>query len=169
MRIHLAPNASSVGSESEFSGNFTLAKYIRGQSGAELERRIGYGPGRLAAGYWLLFALERPTADNFQFGGYTYFSGARIGHPSLGDSRPSVETGLETGLGGNPSLVAVKKKHVEQVQLFGPDRLAKIIPVAAGQEYPVGSGIYQCNVPHPIRCKVAAFVGPGAVYQGDYR
>src|SRR4051794_4070052 len=133
MRVHLSPNASSVGTEGGFSGNFTLAKYIRRQDSAKLEKRIGYGPGRLANGYWLVFALEKPSPDNFEFGGYTYFSGARIGHPSLGDSRPTVEASLKADVGGDPRLVALKRKHVEGLQLFGYDRLAKLIPVAPGQ------------------------------------
>lgn len=168
MSFHLAPNISSVGTEGEFRGNFTLAKYLRGQSAEELERRIGYGHGRLASGYWLLFALEKPPPEHFQFGGYTYFSGARIGHPALGDSRSTIDASLKEDFGSDSALQAAKIRHVERLQLFGPDRLAKIIPVAAGQEYPVGSGIYQCNISHPLRCKVAAFVSPGETYQGKY-
>jgi hypothetical protein len=168
MRISLAPNISSVGTEGTFSGNFTLAKYLRGQSSGELERRIGYQPGRLSKGYWLLFALERPAPDHFEFGGYTYFSGARIGHPALGHSRPAVEQSLGASLGGDANLSAAKKRHVESLQLFGPDRLAKIVPLAAGQEYPVGSGIYQCNITIPLRCKVVAFINPGESYRGNY-
>jgi hypothetical protein len=60
LAIHLTLNASSVGVEDYFSGNFTQAKFLRGQDAAELEKRIGYGSGRLASGYWLLFALENP-------------------------------------------------------------------------------------------------------------
>jgi hypothetical protein len=135
-----------------------------------LERRIGYGPGRLAEGWWLLFALEKPAKEHFEFGGYTHFSGARIGDPRLGDARVSVESSLTEEFGGEQALIGAKAAHIERLQLFGPDRLAKVIPVAAGAQYPVGSGIYQCNVKPsgPIRCRVAAFVPPGGTYTGDY-
>ena len=67
MPAPLAPDASSVGTVDRFSGNFTKALYLRSQSAGELERRLGYGPGRLSRGWWLLFALERPAPDNFEF------------------------------------------------------------------------------------------------------
>lgn len=66
-------------------------------------------------------------------------------------------------------MLKLKSKHIEGIQLFGYDRLAKIIPVAAGREYSVGSGIYQCTIRRPIRCKVAVFAALGEAYQGDYR
>lgn len=169
MDMRLAPNASSVGVRDRFAGNFTKAIYLRSQPSAELERRIGYGAGRLAQGWWLLFALEKPTAANFQFGGYTHFSGGRIGHPSLGDSRPAVEDSLKATYGGDAALMAQRTASIAALQLAGPDRLAKVIPVARGMDYPAGTGIYQCNIgPEPILCIVAAFVPPGQTYTGMY-
>jgi len=164
----LAPDTSSVGVVDRFSGNFTKALYLRSQPSDELERRLGYGPGRLASGWWLLFALEKPLPDNFEFGGYTHFSGSRIGPPGMGGSRPHVEQELARDLGGPAQVRALKVKHIAGLQLSGPERLAKVVPVARGSDYPVGSGIYQCNVPYPIRCKVAAFVGPRETYLGLY-
>jgi hypothetical protein len=169
MAMPLAPNATSVGLRDKFSGNFTKALYLRSQSSNELERRIGYGSGRLAKGWWLLFALEKPSPANFQFGGYTHFSGARIGPPSLGNARPTVEESLKETLGGNAALMAQRTASLAALQLTGPERLAKIIPVAGGADYPVGTGIYQCNVgPGAILCVVAAFIPPGGMYTGMY-
>jgi hypothetical protein len=170
MRVQLTPHQSSVGTEAKFFGNFTQAKYLRSQTAQELERRIGYGPRRLAEGWWLLFALEKPDPLHFEFGGYTYFSGARIGDPRLGAARETVDASLKEDLGGDAHLLEVKKRHIEGMTLVGYDRLAKVIPVAAGSEYPIGSGIYQCNVKESgaIKCRVAAFLAPGAIYTGNY-
>jgi hypothetical protein len=166
---HLVPNASSVGIIDQFNGNFTKALYLRTQSSAELERRLGYGTGRLAKGWWLLFALDRPTPGSFEFGGYTYFSGSRIGDPGLASHRPHVEDDLLKNFGGAAGMAAAKARHIAGLELGGPNRLAKVIPVAPGSDYPVGTGIYQCNVTTPpIRCKVAAYVPPGSVYLGNY-
>lgn len=164
----LAPDQSSVGTVDDFKGNFTKAMYLRSQPGGELERRLGYGPGRLSQGWWLLFALVKPTPDNFEFGGYTHFSGARIGHPSLGNARPAVEEELQRNLGGPAQVLAAKASHIAKLQTIGYERLAKVLPIAPGADYPVGSGIYQCNIPRPILCKVAAFVAPGGTYLGMY-
>jgi hypothetical protein len=65
-------------------------------------------------------------------------------------------------------LLAHKGRHVAALKIDGPDRLAKVVPVASGADYPAGTGIYQCNIPRPISCKVAAFVGPGQTYLGHY-
>jgi hypothetical protein len=164
----LVPNVSSVGVIGQFKGNFTKALYLRSHNAAEVERRLGYGHGRLAPGWWLLFALDRPSPDNFEFGGYTHFSGSRVGNPALGSARPHVEDDLVRTFGGQAGLAAAKARHVAALELTGPNRLAKVIPVSSGAEYPVGAGVYQCNITAPIRCKVAAFVPPGGAYRGDY-
>jgi hypothetical protein len=58
---------------------------------------------------------------------------------------------------------------VESLELSGANRLAKVIPVARGNDYPVGSGIFQCNIgPDPVLCVVADFIGPGGTYTGMY-
>ena len=168
MAANLMPNASSVGTIDTFKGNFTKALYLRGQNAAELERRLGYGAGRLSQGWWLIFALEKPPSSGFEFGGYTHFSGSRIGAPALGAARPHVQDELAKHLGGPAGVANAKAGHVANLEISGPNRLAKVIPVASGNDYPVGSGIYQCNVSMPIRCKVAAFVPPGGSYMGNY-
>src|SRR5690242_16456649 len=161
---HLVPNASSVGTIDFFQGYFTKAVYLRGQSSAELEHRLGYGPGRLADGWWLLFALDRPPSAKFEFGGYTMFSDSRIGDPGLGRARPHVQDELVKDLGGAANVEKAKERHVAALELTGSNRLARVIPVKKGNDYPAGSGIYQCNVTIPIRCKVAAYIPPGGKY-----
>jgi hypothetical protein len=142
--------------------------YLRSQPGGELERRLGYGPGRLSRGWWLLFALVKPRPDNFEFGGYTHFSGARIGHPGLGNARPTVEEELQRDFGGPAQVLAAKAAYIARLQTIGHERLAKVLPVAPGADYPVGSGVYQCNIPRPIPCRVTAFIAPGETYLGMY-
>jgi hypothetical protein len=164
----LVPDATSVGVEDKFQGNFTKAFYLRAKKGDELEKLIGYGAGRLAKGWWLLFALEKPLAVDFQFGGYNHFSGSRIGHPSLGEARPTVDESLAKELGGEVGLRKKKVSHIAALEISGPQRLAKVLPVAAGADYPVGPGIYQCNITKPILCEVAAFIPPGGEYVGQY-
>ncbi|MBA2919518.1 hypothetical protein GON01_10695 [Sphingomonas sp. MAH-20] len=166
---NLKPDRSSIGVTDRFKGNFTKALYLRSIAPQELEQRLGYEAGRLREGWWLLFALEKPDFSNFEFGGYTYFSGSRIGDPKLGNGRPTVESELEKDLGGPAAVVNAKKAHLVGLRTVGHDRLAKVIPVASGTDYPVGKGIYQCNVPNPIRCEVASFVPPGGMYVGNYK
>ena len=168
--IDLRPSSddSSVGVLGGGSGNFTEALYLRSQSAGEIEQRLGFGPGRLSRGWWLVFALEKPLPDNFDFGGYTDFSGGRIGHPRVGGSRPKVEEELEQDLGGPAQVLAARARRIATLQITRADRVAKVAPVAAGSDYPVGSGFPQFNIPHAIKCKVAAFIAPGETYLGMY-
>ena len=57
------------------TGFFTKALFLRAQPAAELERRLGYAAGRLAAGWWLLFLEQMPMAADFEFMGYSQMSG----------------------------------------------------------------------------------------------
>jgi hypothetical protein len=169
MAMPLKPDATSVGIQDTFSGNFTRALYLRSQPSLELDNRLGYAPGTLSQGWWLLFALEKPDPTNFEFGGYTYFSGGRIGMPKPGVERVRVEDDLAVTLGSSEAVARRKADHIANfLTLSGSDRLAKVRPVARPTDYPPGTGIYQCNIPRPILCVVAKFVGPGETYQGMY-
>ncbi len=163
----LAPDQRSVGETRFIRGNFTQAMYLRSQPSQALEDRLGYNRGTLAKGWWLVFAIDKPDPSNFEFGGYTYFSGGRIGPPSLGDTRTTVETSLASQLGKN--LDGQRRSHVTNfLRIQGHLRLAKVISVTKPTEFPMGTGIYQCNIRDPIRCRVAAFVEPGQIYTGMY-
>ena len=65
-------------------------------------------------------------------------------------------------------MLAAEAAHIARLQITGPDRLAKVLPVAAGADYPVGAGFDLCNIPRAIKCKVAAFIAPGETYLGMY-
>ena len=150
-------------------GFFTQAHYLRGQTSAEVERRLGYGPGRLSQGWYLLFILNMPDVEDFEFRGYTHFSGGVVqGHLS---SPPDKRTAEERVRKSGVDVIRSKQKVIREVfTLQGPHRLAKVIPVRYGTDYPPGSGIPQWELREgrEKRFKVAALVGPGQVYNGNY-
>ena len=63
-------------------------------------------------------------------------------------------------------MLAAEAAYIARLQITGHERLAKVLPVGPGADYPVGSGIYQCNIPRPLQCAVAAFIAPGETYLG---
>ena len=65
-------------------------------------------------------------------------------------------------------MLAAEAAHIARLQITGHERLVKVLPVGPGADYPVGAGIYQCNIPRPIQCAVAAFIAPGETYLGMY-
>jgi hypothetical protein len=138
------------------TGFFTKARFLRRQPASELERRLGYAPGRLAKGWWLLFLEQMPTPDDFEFMGYSYMSGGvSQGHVRPG---PTAEQELKAG-------------KYDVFRLAGPDRLAKVVPIggeSGSMPYPPGSGFPQWKLIQPLPFGVWGSVGPGQVYSGDY-
>ena len=63
-------------------------------------------------------------------------------------------------------MLATKAAHIARLQIAGHERRAKVLPVGPSADYPVGVGIYQCNIPRPLQCAVAAFIAPGETYLG---
>ncbi len=157
----------AVGQRDYFHGFITKALFIRGRSQEELEQNLGYGSRRLAGGYWLLFAEKLPTADDFEFAGYTHFSGGKPeGHKF--PAALSVEQRLAEEIG---SLRNIKERIVRDVfRISGPERIAKIIPVDSGRDYPPGAGIPQWKLKYPgIVFRVITKIDVGERYMGDYK
>jgi hypothetical protein len=148
-------------------GFFTKARFLRQQSAAELERRLGYAQGRLSMGWWLLFLEEMPTPKDFEFMGYTYMSGGVIqGHLRPG---PTAEQRLKNA---KYDVFGLKRRSIVQTfRLFGPDRLARVVPIAGESgpmPYPPGSGFPQWTLTRPLLFRAWGSIGPGQIYSGDY-
>ncbi len=162
------------------SGYFTKGLYLRSQPEAEVERRIGYRPGRLRQGWWLMFLIEMPTVDQFEYRGYSHLSDGKIeGHLPQNRHAPTTEDRLRASganLTGTPYQVrGLKQNTIAGVfRLAGPERIAKVLPVAPAQgdpnipDYPPGNGFPQFALTQPLRWVAAAFVSPGQAYLGAY-
>ena len=91
-----------------------------------------------------------------------------VADPSSIGTVDRFEQELERHLCGAAQVQGYRGRHVAGLKLGGWERPAKVLPVARGADYPVGSGIYQCNIPRPITCTVAAFLALGGMYLGNY-
>lgn len=161
------PLALSPGQSIAMAGFFTKARFLRGQPAVELEKRLGYAQGRLASGWWLLFLEQMPTPNDFEFMGYSHMSGG----VAQGHLRPGA-TAEQQLKAGKFDVFGMKRRTILQTfRLSGPDRLAKVVPFADQSglmPYPPGSGFPQWKLVQPLTFKVAAEIGPGHVYSGDY-
>jgi hypothetical protein len=159
-----------VGDIVRLGGYYTKARFFRGVSATEIERRIGYHSGRLARGWYLLFLLDPLQFSDFEVRGYSQMSGGvPQGHlPNPPDRRNSEQRLRAEGY----DLDRIKKETVtDTFCLRGADRLAKVIPFAGEfgeNDYPPGSGIPQWTLTTIKQFKVAAFVNAGDKYMGDY-
>jgi hypothetical protein len=157
----------TVGGRVTRQGFITRALVLRGKTADRLEAELGYGPGRLADGWWLLFLLQKPSAEQFEYAGYTHMSDGRFeGHLAApADPRTAEQHLRDDGM----DLAGLKRRTIENTfRVIGPERLAKVVPVREGSEYPAGLGQPQWRLVMPMEFAVAAFVGPGQIYQGLY-
>lgn len=126
----------------------------------ELERRIGYGPGLLRLGWYVLLMVERtPQPDEFELGGYSHFSGSQIrGHSA--NPGPHVEKSLQADA---VDVMRSRALSAANFTLTGPTRLAKVVPVIKTGTYwhPDPNPIPQWRLTAPMKFVVSAFY-PGA-------
>lgn len=157
----------TVGMPVHRKGFVTRASILRGKPADRLEQELGYQPGRLADGWHLLFLLRKPTADEFEYRGYTQMSGGvAMGHLATPPDPRNAEQRLRDD---GVDVAALKARTIATVfTLQGPDRLAKLVPVRPGHEYPPGLGQPQWEMTVPLPFTVAAFVSKGGMYSGGY-
>ena len=159
----------AVGGLVDMGGFFTKALYLRGVSAAELERRLGYHPGRLKDGWWLLFMETVPSMMEFRFKGYSQMSGGVAqGHlPGRANGSDAQDRLYNQGM----DVDRLKQKVIRDTfTVIGANRLAKVVPVMRQGTYPAGTGIPQWELERGVEkpFHVAAFIGPAGVYSGDY-
>jgi hypothetical protein len=167
------PFPKAAGERQDLDGFFTTARYLRGVPPAQIELRLGYRAGRLRLGFWLMFLTRKPTAAEFEFRAYSHMSGGiEEGHKPENANNPTAEDRLRQG---GYDLARLKERIIrETFQLAGPDRLAKVRPIAPAHgekdvpDYPQGRGVPQWTLTVPLPWVAVAFVAPGATYTGMY-
>lgn len=170
---------AAPGRSFEARGFFTQARYLRGQPPDEIERRLGYRPGRLRQGYWLLYLTRLPTVGEFGLRGYSHLSGGvEQGHLPESAGKPHAEARLAAE---GFDVETLKRNALnEAFTLSGERRLAKILPLAPEgpvhgdgrdakePEYPPGSGIPQWVLTELLPWRAVALVAPGDSHRGSY-
>ncbi|MEM9870543.1 MAG: hypothetical protein AAF822_04745 [Pseudomonadota bacterium] len=170
-----ALNIRGVGTTVTTAGYITNLKSILvgGSSSAEIERKLGYAPGSLKDGYWLLVLAQSSIIqtkdvsanrmkDDFEFRGYTHFED---GIPSGEDI--NVHESLERKLSSNAIDQSTFRRKVEQaaakLNRGGVERVAKVYPLnpAAKAGYEPGSGVVQFKLTEPKSFDVVAKVEAG--------
>lgn len=166
--IKALPN---LGSRIFISGDITTLQWIVPSDPIHTCASLGYAPWRLSQGFAVLLAIEKPSPQAFEFAGTTLRSGGREGKPQMSPeedrARPSVHNQIlkEYGEQGYKNL---QIKALNDINITGSQRLAKVIPVIEHKnlppaiEYPMGGGGLQWKIKrdYKIRFLVAVHVAP---------
>lgn len=158
-----------VGDTKSLTGNVTTLNWIGARAPGEIERSLGYAPGRLREGYVIALLVDSFSASDFEFDGTTLRSGGRLGKPYSTEKadalRPRVHQTIldERGKRGYEEL---QLAAIKNAKLTGEDRIAKIVPMvghntnmAPNVQYPMGAGGLQWKILPPGKgFLIAAFV-----------
>jgi hypothetical protein len=133
-------------------GFVTYEKCVKGRALDYLEQILGYARGRLHMGVHVFSLLRLPTANEFDFRGYS-----QVADHHYADQ---FELNADGSLKYLDSAY-LKRLLIEKTwQLAGPDSLVKMVPVAQhnnilsnDEQYPPGLGIPQWKIitPVPVR------------------
>lgn len=165
---------SDLGLTKMLCGNVTTLKWIGPRAPPEVERSVGYRPGRLKMGYFIALLRKPLNVDDFDLAGITLRSGGRLGLPEatrrLDEKRPTVKSSI-LERDGEAAYNALKQTAMAYMTIRGGDRIAKVLPLERlgdnfnpAHEFPMGGGGAQWNI---IRGRdkpffVAAFVNDRA-------
>jgi hypothetical protein len=154
------------------SGDVTTLNWIGPRPPRDIEVNLGFGPGRLAAGYWIALLKEPLQPDDFDFGGTTMRSGGRFGLPVSNTAddalRPRVHDSIVAQY-GTPGYRQLQQKALASVSITGQRRIAKVLPatrhdpaLAPNLQYPMGGGGLQWTIhkSHPKNFLIALHVDP---------
>lgn len=126
-----------VGATVDLGGCITNANSIWG-SVSEVEKRLGFHPGRLRQGFFVARLTRLPSIDEFNLGGYTNVSMHRF------DAAHKLK---------EEEIKALKPKALRAMSDIGARNLIKIIPVIQhnanmddDQQYPPGTGVQQWEI-----------------------
>jgi hypothetical protein len=136
-----------------------------------LEDLVGFRRYRLKPGFYFLLLQEALLPNDFEFFGYTYMSGGKLGKPdndkTIESARPKVHDKLVASLGPKAASDAIKQ-FVRTIQLKGQERYVKSAPFIRhtplmsqfpADHYPASKlGIKQLNLINESKFLVAAEV-----------
>lgn len=154
---------ADVGTSENLKGYVTVLASCAGRSPSELERILGFSGGMLANGYKLYLLDDTIAPGEFQFRGYTHFSG---GVPK-GETR-DVHAGLKDALGTHPVDQAtwgnLLSAAAERLSRTGAQHTCKVVPLVRDGSYPPGAGVVQYELTVPKSFRLVAVVKPGQTF-----
>lgn len=146
-----------IGETRKLRGDITTLNAIGGpRPPAEIEKMLGYRPGRLRSGYLIALLTEPLQADDFEFAGTTLRSGGRAGLPASSQADDKLRAHVSQEMRekyGEAGYREMKQRNAQSASLKGPQRLAKVLPLdsvpndfSPAVEFPMGGGGLQWTI-----------------------
>lgn len=137
--------------------------HVLGKSVSEIEKTLGYGPGQLAGGYYLLLLRSEVEQEDFEFRGITLF----VNGIPAGQSK-ATEQLIRDGLSKHPSdrhtFSRLKSEAARDMSTGkGADRICKVVRKVPTNDYVPGEYAPQWTLTKTLEFVVVAEVRPGQV------
>ena len=143
-------------------GYFTKEIWLRNQKLDEIAKRLGFEEERLGTGGAAVYRLlQLPGEDDFEFAGYTHWSGGKPKTPGA--------SALDGG-----DIKALKRGLRDTWTLQGGYRLVKLVPTIPHNDksiYPPGHGVHQWRISESaaergnIKGELTGEIAPGGRYE----
>jgi hypothetical protein len=152
-----------LGETVKAKGYVTQLHFVRAKTGPQLEAILGFRADRLGFGWALLFLMEMPKPDDFEFRGMSQMSGGvPEGHREDRKDRRTAEERLKDA---GTDLARLKQRIIDEVfATRGIRRLCKVIPnrdAFGSRDYPPGADVPQWELVNKLRFKVVGLIPPG--------
>ena len=149
----------TLGNTETISGDVTTLQWIKPGYEGDIERALGYHPGKLAQGYYILLLTRKPQPAEFEFSGTTLRSGGRAGLPAASDAldalRPKVHAEMQVKYGA-AGYTDLQTNVLKTITIKGDQRICKVLPdlrhnpgMAPNDQYPMGGGGLQWTLKKP--------------------
>jgi hypothetical protein len=162
-----------LGHHAALTGDVTQNRWVGARSARALEESLGYGSGRLSAGWMVLLLKQKLQPADFKFSGITLRSGGRLGLPGETEAADRARQHVsdvvmnERGIAGYRDL---QLRTLASITDTGPDRIVKVIPatrhsntMAPSDQYPMGGGGLQWTLVRPCDFLVAMSVDENGI------
>ncbi len=167
------PKPFVLGATTKVNGDITQNIWVGARSARALEKSLGYGVGRLSAGWWVLLLTQALTPADFRFGGLTIRSGGRLGLPADTPAADRLRISVHDDMMGRMGEDAYRKLQTQTLASIpskGAKRLVKVVPVQGNsktmppsQQYPMGGGGLQWTLNWPCQFLVAMSVDANGI------
>jgi hypothetical protein len=137
-------------------GCFTQEKYLKGRSLSEIEDILGFHKGRLSKGMKIVALENVPSANQFEF----------LGYSTIAEHKHDKDALKKFDINKLKQMVIN-----ESFATFGPNRLVKVLPAIGHStamdndtQYPSGLGAPQWKLVCEVSAVVIAEIGPNQKY-----
>jgi len=157
----------AIGDTPYLDGCFTEEYFIRGMTLQRIGTELGLPQYQLSDGAFIAFALQLPSFNGFQLGGWTEFRASKFVDFRNGKKKWS-KAKFEKTYQGKRLPISLEDAKKGWMKNMRNEKLVKVlpnIPPHENEKYPAGGLASQVIITHPIQCQVVKFLKHNEIFR----